>query len=362
MKRPVATLLFWALCASSAHAQNPVIEHYRAYQTALEHDDLANAEIAAAAALEASEARDGDGGSTAALALNLATVRFLRGDAAGALAPAQRAAALAAAQGEASRVSPVFAQLVLGRTQIALGDESGAPRVLEALTQAQAMRLSPMEIYDAAVDLGYFSFTRTDFAQSREAWSIAANYAEGSRFPTAYALARARVGVAAADVMDDLTRTGLRRGELSEEGAGLAWRELTEAVTLLQPLAEVESASGEMTLAQVAYAEALAWRAVLRAKILTDDIDLPDDVEARGDGAYEIDVPVAAPQPRCLVRFSYAGALSALYPTSALNDGALAGVAVRYRVNEAGEVTEARTVAIIGREAFARTTPRSVGA
>lgn len=360
MKRAVFFVLALALCLGPAAAQTTIAQHYRAYEAALERNDLAAAESAAGEALAASEARDGDGGSTAVLALNLATVRFMHGDAAGAVEPARRALALAEARGEASRVSPILARLVLGRAQLALDQRPAAQRVLAALEEAQAARLAPAEIYDGAVELGHFALRSGEYAQARQAWSIAANYAEGSRFTPAYAAARAQVGGAAAIFLEDITRTGRRRGELSDETAALARRELNEAIDVLQPLAEVESPDGEMTLAQVAYADALAWRAVLRAKIRADDIRIPEEEpEAQGDGAREIDVPASAPLPRCLVRFRYSGNLAQLFPVRALYDGALAGLAVRFRINGAGEVTAADTVAIVGRQEFSRAVENS---
>lgn len=360
MKRAVFAILAWALSAGAAMAQQSVADHYRAYQAALERNDLAAAEAAAGEALAASQARDGDGGATAVLALNLATVRFLNNDAEGALAPAQRALDLAQARGDASRVSPVLARLVLGRVQLALNQPDAAARLLAALEEAETVRVAPSEIYEAAVQLGRFSYAAKSYPLARHAWSIAANHAEGSRFEAAYASAHAQVGAAAAIVLEDLTRSRFGRGQLRAETAALARRELRDAIDLLQPLAEIESPDGEMTLAQTTYAEALAWRAVVNAKINSDHLHVPEeDPEAQGDGAREIDVPVSASQPRCLVRFSYAGAYDRLFPRAALEDGALAGVAVRFRINEAGEVTDAETVAIVGREEFARSVNNS---
>ena len=77
----VAAATFWFACvAASAQTPNPVIQHYRAYQAALDANDFVAAEREAAAALAASEQRDGDGGRTAVLALNLALVRFNHSD------------------------------------------------------------------------------------------------------------------------------------------------------------------------------------------------------------------------------------------------------------------------------------------
>ena len=59
----VLAALMWSLFApAAAQAPNPVLQHYRAYQAALDANDLVAAESEAAAALAASEARDGDGG------------------------------------------------------------------------------------------------------------------------------------------------------------------------------------------------------------------------------------------------------------------------------------------------------------
>ncbi len=355
MKRAVFAILAWALSAGAAMAQQSVADHYRAYQAALERSDLAAAEAAAGEALAASQARDGDGGATAVLALNLATVRFLNNDAEGALAPAQRALDLAQARGDASRVSPVLARLVLGRVQLALNQPDAAPRVLAALEEAQAAQADPSEIYDAAVQLGRFSLRTKSYPQARHAWSIAANYAEGARFEPAYALAHAQVGGAAAIVLDDIVRSGRARDRLTRETAVLARRELNESIALLQPMAEIESPDGAMTLAQSTYAEALAWRALVRAKADADGLLLPrEDPEAQGDGAREIDVPIPAVSPRCLVRFRFNGNIARLIPEQNLRDGAFAGLAIRYRISEAGQVTASDTVAIVGPEAFSQ--------
>lgn len=353
----VLALVFVASGVAFAQAPNAIMEHYRAYQVALEANDLVAAEAAAERALAASEARDGDGGNTAALAFNLATVRFLQSKPQQALAPAERALALAEAQGEAARVSPDLARLLIGRARVALDLPEGGPALAAALEAAQTARLPAEEIYDAALELGQYGLKRREYPLARQAWSIAANYAEGSRFPAAFALGRARVGAAAALAMEEVSSRGRHRGRLTIEGATTVRRELTEAVTLLAPLAEARSPDDDLTLAQAAYAEALAWRAVMRAKVSSDGLRLPPEAqdEAQGDGAGEIDVPSASVvQPRCWVRFRYDGIVSDLFPARALDDGQLAGVAVRFRLNEAGEVTEARTVAVVGREEFGR--------
>jgi hypothetical protein len=127
MKRTALALLILGLAtAAGAQTPNPIIEHYRAYRAALERNDLAAAEAAAISALEASEARDGDGGRTGVLVYNLATVRFARNDLSGALAPARRALELAQLRGEAaSSVSPILARLLVGRAELAADEPGG---------------------------------------------------------------------------------------------------------------------------------------------------------------------------------------------------------------------------------------------
>lgn len=343
---------------AAAQDGNPVMPHYRAYQAALDVDDLPAAEAAAELALAASEARDGDGGATAALAFNLASVRLLQNKPQQALAPAERAQALAQARGQASGVAPLLADLLLARAQAATDLDTAGPALQRALEAAQAEGLAPEEIYDAAVDLGNYAIKRSDYVLARQGWSVAANYAEGSRYPAAFALGRARTFAAAALAMEDVSRRGRDRGQLTVSNAVMVRDELQEATRLLWPLAEMQSPDGELTLAQSAYAHALAWQSVVRAKIRSDRMRLPPAAreEAQGDGAGEIDTPTgaAALQPRCHVRFDYRGDIQQLYPRGAAGDGQLAGVAARFRVSSAGEVTDARTVAIVGREAFGR--------
>lgn len=75
------TVALAALFATAAIAQEPpsVVAYYQQYSAALEHGDLAAAERAAASALAASEQRDGNGGRTPILALNLAGTRVQLG-------------------------------------------------------------------------------------------------------------------------------------------------------------------------------------------------------------------------------------------------------------------------------------------
>jgi len=361
MLRPAALAagIVWASClAASAQTPNPIVQHYRAYQAALDANDLAAAEREAAAALVASEARDGDGGRTAVLALNLASVRFLNNNAAGALEPGRRALSLSHSAGEAqSGVSPILAQLIVGRAELATGDASAAERLSAALEAAQQARLAPEEIYDAASELGAWAFQHDRFGESRQAWSVAASYAEGSRFGAQFSRASSLTGGAAAMLMADLQ--GRHTEELSEDVARDAWQMLNEAVIALRPLAEMNT-DGDVTLAQRSYAQSLAWRSILRAKLETHRQEVPAYAEAQGDadGFSEVDVPATpTPLPRCLVRVVPRDN-STLFPSEALTDRRIGAVAVRFRINEDGRLEDIQSLAVIGGEDFGESVER----
>jgi DNA-binding transcriptional regulator YdaS (Cro superfamily) len=359
MKRLVSICLAAALAlcgTAAAQSANPVMQHYRAYQAALEANDLTTAEREAAEALAASEARSGDGGNTAVLALNLASVRFLNNNAAAAVEPGRRALSIAQSAGEErSGVSPVLAQLIVGRAELAAGDTSAAERLGSGLVSAQDAHIAPAEIYDAATELGAWAFQNQRYEDAGRAWSVAAAYAEGSRFGAPYARGQALTGEAASMLLANLQ--GRRRGaRLDDDVARDAYDRLNRAVADLRPLAE-RNTDGAITYAQRSYANALAWRAVLHAKLSSDRQSIPQEAEAQGDadGLSEVDIaPSYAEQPRCLVRVIPRGEGYQLYPSEAVEDGRLAGVAVRFRIGARGQVEESEAIAVIGDESFAR--------
>ncbi len=364
MFRPVtlaAAILAIACATASAQSQSPIVQHYRAYQAALDANDLAGAEREAAAALEASEARDGDGGRTAVLALNLATVRFLDNNAAGALAPGQRALALAQAHGEAATgVSPALAQLLVYRAELAATQDGAAERLAAAIEAAQRQRLPSSEIFDAALEHAVFTFRNKRYGESARSWAIAANFSEGARLRPAHARGMALTGRAAALVLDEVDG---RRRRLDPDVASEAYGILVDALNVLATLPSVNT-DGEVSLAMRSYAEALAWRAVLHAKLASDGQRIPEVRPAQGDGAdglNEVDAGAGAPAalaPRCLVRVEPRNA-SQLYPDDALMDGRLGGVAVLFRINEAGELEDVEALASVGGAEFGESAARA---
>jgi hypothetical protein len=355
MLRPVAFAagLVWLCCVgASAQTPNPIVQHYRAYQAALDAHDLVSAEREAAAALAASEARDGDGGRTAVLALNLATVRLVNGNAAGALEPGRRAASLAQLRGEeATGVSPALAQLLVGRAELAGGVADAPEHLSQALEMAQQARIAPEEIFDSARELAAWTLRNERYEESARAWSIAANYAEGSRLVPAHARGIALTGSAAALILSEVAG---RHRRIPADVARDAYGMLIEALNTMATLPGLDP-DGEVTPVMRNYAEALAWRAALRAKLRTDGQDIPVVQQAQGDGAdglNEVRVSRQVEQlPRCLVRIRVRDN-ERLYPEDAVMDGRLGGVAVLFRINEAGEIEDVEALVSVGGAEF----------
>ena len=184
-----------ALAPQPAFAQqNSVIEHYRAYNAALERGDVSTAAREAQAALDASQARDGDGGRTAVLALNLATVRLLAGEHDQARMAAQRALDLAHVG--AGGVNAALAELIIARANLSMatGPEAvAAARQLDALLWAPAAEgLPDSDVYLAGEQLGDWAFANRDWVLAQRGWSAAGARAAGAARGENYGLGRAR--------------------------------------------------------------------------------------------------------------------------------------------------------------------------
>lgn len=340
----------WASCAPAAAQTSPIVQHYRAYQAALEANDLATADREAAAALAASEARDGDGGRTAILAINLAAVRLLNNDAAGALEPGRRALTLAQSRGEAAGVSPAFAQLIVARAELAANEAGANEQLMQALDAAAGAEIDPAEVYDGARQLAAWSLRNERYEESARAWSIAASYAEGSRLPAAHARGVALTGSAASLMLGDV---GDRRRSMDDGVAREASNMLHQALTSIASTPGLTT-EGEPSLALRSYAEALAWRTILRAKVRTDGGQLPEAQEAQGDGAdgmNEVGAIERMEQPRCLISLETRDGVR-LYPSEAVRRARLGGVAALFRFNAAGELVEIESLSSVGGDDF----------
>lgn len=254
--------------APVAAAPDPVIQNYRAYDAALGRGDLPGAESAAAAALAASEARDGDDGSTARLAANLAQVRLDQGRGAEALAPAQRALAIVEALGEQAGVDSFYARLLVGRAELAAQGPSGELRLRTALGETASAQRQRVETYDAAIDLGEWGLQQGRPDVARDAFQIATDVAAGQSETDALARAQAQLGLGIALSMIDRpaarVATGSRLTQAPNTGAEEALR---AAMELAQPYAERDARRGSVTRAQMTYSSALAW-AHARAAVL----------------------------------------------------------------------------------------------
>lgn len=356
MRLHAFVLMFVALLVFPSAAQtpsNPVVEHYRAYREALDREDFTAAVREAEQALAASEARDGDGGRTAVLALNLATARLLGGDAAGAVAPANRALALA--QAGAPGVDATFAALIVGRGELAASGRPGADRLRAILEDGAALASVPAsEIYVAATELGLWASNERDFDTAELAWATAVAHPEGSIYGERYGLGRALTGQGVTLVRRGIGRSGRER--VSSWEANEANEILSRAIETLAPLANEDAPGLELTLAQRAFAEALAWREALRMKALADGRRIRDIAQTEGsDGLTEVG-PMRLGTPRCL--YSLDPTPPPEYPATQVMEGGIAAVVVRFVVDPEGVVQPPVVVAHIGDESFGRAVER----
>ncbi len=349
MSRLLAIAAALCLISTAASAQtSSIMVHYRAYQNALERSDLASAEASAAAALAAAEtANDARQG---VLALNLASVRFLRGDAANAAAPARRALELAE-QNPDGPVDPEMARLLLARAELATNNAGAETRLETALAAAQSANLDDAEIYDASLELAVWASTNQQFQLAQNAWQIADTHAAGSRYPANLARARAKLSRSIAIFQEEMRLRG--DTQFNYENAVAGYRALSEAQLLLQQLASVDVPGGDITVAQQAYADIVAWRGIWHAKFYDDEMELPVTTDSMllSDG-LDFDASDALAAPRCHVNLDLDEAPR--YPSRAAERGELAALAVRIRINAAGEVEDATVVSRIGSEDFER--------
>lgn len=338
---------------ASAQQRNPILEHYRAYLAALDGGDLEAAVTEARAALAASEARDGDGGRTPVLLVNVATTHLMRGEAAEARTAAQRALELA--RGGGAGVDPLLAEIVLARSELGVGEAAAADRLAALLAADGAAALDSADIYLAAAQLGSWALEHRNYEISRTAWGIAASRGDGSPYGEAFGIGRAKTSEAIAIILEEIGRHG--RYRVDRDQAELAYGLLVDAMRALGPLAQVESPNLDMTVAQRAFAESRVWLTALTNKMDLDGQHPPHGgwvAQGDSDGLSELG-PVDLSRPRCLMRFIAAPMPE--YP----NLEQVAGVAMFFRVNEAGEVTFHQVAAYAGSRDFADAVDRVAG-
>jgi TonB family protein len=349
----VAAATFWlASFAASAQAPNPVIQHYRAYQAALDAQDFTTAEREAAAALAASEERDGDGGRTAVLALNLAVVRFNNDDPSGALAPGRRALALAQAQGEqTSGVSPVGAQLLVARAELASGQTEAPVRLQTALEAARQAALPDDEIYEAAIQLGEWLLAHDRAEDAQTPLALALGRIKGEGAEQDYARFRARLNLGRALMLSSRIREEVR--DTPELGTRIlmapdiapelgAAENFDAAVDLMAAHSGYDGDDRSLTRAQSALAQAMAWRAVLRARMVS--LNMPTSEEGLRSMVWS---PNGNP---CNLRLH--SEPDPVYPREAVNREHVGAAVVRVLTNASGETTSVTLAAGVGGQVF----------
>jgi TonB family protein len=239
---------------------------------------------------------------------------------------------------------------MLGRAELAVSGESGATRLAAVLGGGGVDQLAAEEVYVAAYELGVWSLVERRFETATLAWDVAERFAQGSVYGATYGSARVRTWQAAQVFLEETGRRG--RGRMDRENAYDAYLVLTDVLATLRPLADIDNPNLQLSVAQQAYAEALAWRMAFRAKLSSDGQPLPDipqDAQGDADGAAEIG-PIDLTLPRCLYRFDRQP--PPRYPQEALRRGGIGGVVLRLQVNEAGEIVDNRAVVSIGDAAF----------
>src|SRR5690606_28298977 len=149
-----------------------------------------------------------------------------------------------------------------------------------------------------------------------------------------------------------------RRGSspIDEDAANRAHMLLSDAVRVLHPLAQIESPTLELTVAQQTYSEARAWLMALASKMDADGHRVPETPwEAQGDadGFSEIG-PIDLTRPRCPVRV-IARPLPD-YP----RQSQVAAVMLFFRVNAEGEIVAHEVAARAGAPEFAQAIERVI--
>jgi hypothetical protein len=309
-------------------AANPVLSAYHEYQAAKRRGDNVAAETHAGRALAESERRDGPGGATAVLAMNLAIVRMDIGRAADSIAPARRALELA--QAGAKGVDPLAARLIIGEAELSVDPKADEASLLAALHEADAHG-PDIDVYafPAAVMLGEVALKTSRPSNALTAWRSALRHIAGAPGDPNTARAQTLVGEGVALVATH-----------SDHSARITF---DDAVNTMQPMAP-ESADGEhISVAELTLANAMAWLATVKAR--EDSESSPD---SRGDQSRRAQLPgrpamcPGSIEPVRLPKF----------PKEALDDVYVGAAVVRVRTDDKGEVLGAVVVATAPNDLF----------
>lgn len=333
-----------ALFATAATAQEPpsVVAYYQQYAAALERGDVIAAENAAALALAASEQRDGDGGRTPILALNLARVRIQLGRWQDASAPAQRAYDLSRAN-PASGVDQSMSGLLLGRVRLANEGFRASGFVAQMLDRAKGRDDLLGDRYDAAEQLGAWAMQTRNFLIARRAWSDAAEAAAGAPFAVEFARGRALAFEGVSITMQSTTRDVT----MSSIDARQALERLSEAHALIRPFAFAElPTTSAAAAARDLYAQILAWDAAIWSKMASDD------PARRGRNRLDANPQRIDGIPVCAIQRQSGD--TPHYPSQQGREGQLGAVVIGLRFDDQGLYQGADVMATVGDEEFGR--------
>ena len=336
MKNPplLAFLLSCVVSTGDAQPTDPVVTHFREYRAALERNDLAAADAAATAAWEASEASQGS--RSAVLALNLASLRLGMGDPARALEPAARAYELASSSAD-SGVDPLHASLILGRAQLGGKNRSSPERLLEAIGAAEAAGQPLIEAYDAAVALGEWALQDRRFSVAEPAWAAAVRLVEHSGGDVSINRGRARLLEGVAIFLGGVDRK--HTGTEATPEAHAAFHAFSDALRTFEPYAFPDQSGEVLTVGQDAYAQALAWRGALQAKLRSQEQALSPSPELAALLADELD-------PR-YCRLSSPAEPRPEYPRDVLTEGGVGAVVAHLSLDTEGNISKRHIAAAV---------------
>ena len=343
------------LASASAQTPDPVHEHYRAYNEALAAGDLERAETEAAAALAASVERNGEGGRTGVLAINLAILRLGLQHAPEARAPAAEALAIAEARGSDSGLDLLMARLVDAQARLGEGDDQGAraEQLRAILEQARARHDLDEQTLSASMALGAWGMSNNHPEQAAAAYDIAASIsgAEDTEAPTLAAAAK----IARAAQLLNPSAAGRPRREAVAQAREL----LADALNVLCRLVLAENARGDPTPLQIAFAKGMAWNTVAWF-----NASRAERAAARPDGQADEtdDGPASLLGPNiCRMTINSSGSdFSRFYPGGALSGAQQGVVVLRILVEADGSVSRTDVVASAPAELFSGSASRLV--
>lgn len=330
MRRFILGAAVAAVALSTAFAQSPpakpvdpVLAAYRDYRVALEKKDGPAAEEAAARALAASEARDGDGGSTAALALNLASLRLSAGRPREAIAPARRAVELA--DKGAKGVDPLMARLVLGEAELSEPLPKGDPSLVETLAQAEKRGHDVDEFaYPAAVALGKAAQEAERWQLARTAWRFAASHVprdDASR-DSKRASALLGLGIALMSVHED---------KEADQVLGLG-------MDLMRPLAVESLDADKISGAELLFAQLLAVRSAVGARTASEGMGKVPRIEGQ--------IHRTELAPLCQ-NMRWSPSPMPVFPQKAMEGMSVGAVVMRMSTDKDGNVLSAHVLAAV---------------